>query len=435
VSADRVLVIVLLAGCLACKTHDVGSPSSELVPAPTSTAPVIAPVTAPATPPAGQTAFYARFAQRPPTQVTTELGRELFFDPGLSASGKLACASCHDPGRAMAPANDRAIQLGGADGKQRGFRAAPGLRYLATVPRFSEHAIDDETGADGGPTGGLMWDGRAETAHDQARHPLFAPFEMANESQAALAAKLRRAPYARALRDAFGDAALDGDQAAVDVAVFALEVFEQSPAEFAPYTSKYDAVLRGQVQLTARELHGLQLFNARTKGNCASCHPSTIQRAGFPAFSDFGFVALGLPRAKPIPANADPAFHDLGLCGPLRHDLADRPEYCGLFRTPSLRNVAARRRLFHNGSFTSLTEAVRFYATRDVAPQRWYPRNTTGRVVKFDDLPEPYRKNVNMDPPFGGRPGDSPALDEAEIADIVVFLGTLTDGYQPPRSR
>jgi cytochrome c peroxidase len=372
---------------------------------------------------------------QPPTPVTTELGRKLFFDPGLSASGKLACVSCHDPGRALAPANDRAIQPGGRDGKQRGFRAAPGLRYLAAVPRFSEHAVDEESGADGGPTGGFMWDGRADTAHDQARHPLFAAFEMANESQAALAARLRRAPYAQALRDAFGPAAQGDDKAAVDVAVFALEVFEQSPGEFAPYTSKYDAVLRGQATLTARELRGFQLFNASSKGNCASCHPSAIQSAGFPAFSDFGFVALGLPRAKAIPANADPRFFDLGLCGPLRRDLADHPEYCGLFRTPSLRNVAVRRRLFHNGSFASLGEAVRFYATRDVAPEKWYPRDAGGRVVKFDDLPERYRRNVNMDPPFGGRPGDKPALDDGEIADIVVFLGTLSDGYRTAQAR
>ena len=52
-----------------------------------------------------------------------------------------------------------------------------------------------------------------------------------------------------------------------------------------------------------------------------------------------------------IPANEDPAFRDLGLCGPLRTDLANHQEYCGEFRVPSLRNVAVRRALFHNGAF------------------------------------------------------------------------------------
>jgi cytochrome c peroxidase len=78
---------------------------------------------------------------------------------------------------------------------------------------------------------------------------------------------------------------------------------------------------------------------------------------------------------------------------------------------------------------TRLRRAVRFYATRDVARATWYPRDARGRLQKLDDLPERYRGNVNMDPPFGGKPGDRPALDEAEIADIVAFLGTLTDGY------
>ena len=422
--------LALVATCLACQGREAPAPPAvATAPGHDAAASPAVPSPAPAAP--SKPAFYARLPRRPPPAVTTALGRKLFLDAGLSASGKLACRSCHDPGRAMAPDNDRAIQRGGADGKQVGFRAAPGLRYLASVRPFTEHDIDDETGTDGGPAGGFMWDGRAATAHDQARLPLFAPFEMANESPAALAARLRRAPYAGELRAAFGEAALDDDDTAVAVAAYALEVFGQSPPDFAPYTSKYDAVLRGRAQLSPRELRGFRLFNAPDKGNCASCHPSTNEHGGPPLFSDFGFVALGLPRARGIAANADPAFHDLGLCGPLRRDLAERPEYCGLFRTPSLRNVALRRRLFHNGSFTSLARAVRFYATRDVEPAAWYPRDAAGRIQKFDDLPERYRGNVNMDPPFGGQPGGRPALDEGEIADIVAFLGTLTDGYPP----
>jgi cytochrome c peroxidase len=430
---NAVIALSIMAGCVACQARD--DPPPMATPAPRTTAPPRAVpslrATPPGTAPPRRPPAYAGIAAPPPVPVLTALGRALFFDPGLSASGKLACAGCHDPGHGMAPANARAIQPGGADGKQLGFRATPGLRYLTTVGRFTEHAVEAETGVDQGPTGGYLWDGRAATAHDQARLPLFAPFEMANASPAALAAKLRRAPYARALRDAFGDAVIDRDEAAVDAVALALEVFEQSPAEFTPYDSKFDAVLHKRARLSPREARGFALFNAPDKGNCANCHPGVRREGGAPAFSDFGFVALGLPRARQLPANADPRFFDLGLCGPLRPDLAGRAEYCGLFRTPSLRNVALRRRLFHNGSFTNLTDAVRFYATRDVTPERWYPRDVAGRIQKFDDLPEAYHKNVNMDPPFGGHPGGRPALDEAEIADIVAFLGTLTDGYRP----
>ena len=374
--------------------------------------------------PASRSAFYAAtFSKRPSVADMTALGELVFGDPALSASGRLACATCHDPDHAFAPPGALAVQLGGPSGKLAGMRAAPSLRYLQTVPRFTEHFhdVDGDDGIDQGPAGGLTWDGRAQTTHDQARSPLFSPLEMANASPDALVDKLRRTPYAPRFRTTFGDDVLDSTDTALKATLLALEVFQQDAARFYPYTSKYDRVLRQQAVLDPAEARGLALFDDPAKGNCASCHPSQI-KDGLPAFTDFGFIALGVPRNRELPSNADAAYFDLGLCGPLRTDLASRTEYCGRFRTPSLRNVARRRRFFHNGAFTSLEQVVRFYATRDVDPQRWYPRG-----VKFDDLPAQYRGNVNIDPPFGGKPGGKPALTDAEIADIVAFLQTLSD--------
>jgi len=350
------------------------------------------------------------------------IGEQIFRDPSLSASGKLACASCHDPANAFAPSGTSAVQRGGRTGSMVGVRAAPSLRYLQSIPQFTEH-YSGEDGVDQGPTGGLTWDGRVQSAHDQARSPLFSPLEMANTSPDDLVAKLRHAAYADQIRAAFGADALATTTSAVKATLWSLEVYQQTEAAFYPYTSKYDAVLRGRATLDARELRGQALFDDRSKGNCASCHPRTAD-SGFPAFTDFGFVALGVPRNREIPKNADPAYFDLGLCGPYRTDLASHPEYCGLFRTPSLRNVALRKRYFHNGVFTSLEQVVRFYATRDVTPARWYPREP------FDDLPAAYRKNITTDPPFGGR-GGTPTLSDGEITDLVAFLGTLSDGYHP----
>jgi cytochrome c peroxidase len=79
-----------------------------------------------------------------------------------------------------------------------------------------------------------------------------------------------------------------------------------------------------------------------------------------PQFTDFGFNALGVPRNPAIPANTKGDYYDLGLCGPERRDFADHKEYCGLFRTPSLRNVALRRTFFHNGRFHTLREVLEF---------------------------------------------------------------------------
>jgi cytochrome c peroxidase len=209
-----------------------------------------------------------------------------------------------------------------------------------------------------------------------------------------------------------------------------LETFQQSAAEFYPYSSKYDAWLRHEAALSAGELRGLAAFNDPAKGNCARCHPSAMRNGAFPQFTDFGYAAVGAPRNPAIPANADSRYYDLGLCGPLRADLADKTQYCGMFRTPSLRNVAVRRVFFHNGVFHRLEEVVRFYAERDSQPQKWYPRGDNGATLKFDDLPPQYQGNLDKKAPFDRHAGDPPALSEADIKDIVVFLNALTDGYE-----
>jgi cytochrome c peroxidase len=381
-----------------------------------------------------QQLFYGtHFMRRPSVAVLTDLGRQMFFDPNLSASSTLSCASCHDPQYAFAAPNGRAVQRGGADGKGGGLRAVPSLRYLQSVPRFTEHMHEAEgdDSIDQGPAGGRTWDGRAQTAHEQARLPILSPREMANGSVEAFVVKLRRASYASALREGFGADVLDDPATAFNAALLALEVFQQSPGEFYPYDSKYDAYLRGTAKLTPSEARGLALFNDPVKGNCAVCHPSAIKAGAFPQFTDYGYVAVGVPRNGGIPANRDPKFFDLGLCGPERTDLRDRHEYCGLFRTPTLRNVATRRTFFHNGVFHSLNQVLEFYVGRDSQPEKWYPRDKGGQVRKFNDLPLEFHGNVNREPPFDRQPGDKPALSPAEIADVVAFLRTLTDGYRP----
>jgi cytochrome c peroxidase len=362
----------------------------------------------------------APYAQRLDVPRLTALGRAIFFDAELSPSGEVSCASCHDPKHAYGPPDADALRLG--------MRAAPSLRYLNSVPPFSEHHFDNDgdDSTDLGPTGGYTWDGRAASARDQARLPLLSPDEMGGPSVEAVAARLRRAPYAAQVESLFGAKVFDRPEAAFEAALLALEVFQQSPQDFYPFSSRFDAVLRGQDTLTAQEARGRALFDDPAKGNCASCHLSAIRPDGaFPLFTDFGHIAIGVPRNREIRANADPRFFDLGLCGPLRTDLVGHLEYCGRFRTPTLRNIALRRRFFHNAAIRTLEDAVRFYAQRDTDPARWY-----GTAGKFDDLPAKYHANVNAEAPFGGQRGGAPALSEAEIADVVAFLKTLTDADQ-----
>jgi cytochrome c peroxidase len=379
-----------------------------------------------------ETPFYAAsFEKRPTPAAMAAVGRALFFDTALSASGKLACATCHSPLHAFGPPNDLPVQHGGANDSRPGVRAVPSLSYTQSIPSFTEHFFDSEgdDGIDQGPAGGRTWDGRAQSAHEQAQIPLLSPFEMANASPQEVVAKVRRATYAAEFRDTFGEHVFADSALVFKGVLLALETYEQTPSEFYPYTSKYDAYLRGTTSLTKQELEGLAAFNDPARGNCARCHPSAVAGGAFPQFTDFGYAALGVPRNAVIAANSDPRYFDLGLCGPLRTDLTDKPEYCGQFRTPSLRNVAVRRVFFHNGVFHRLEDAVRFYAQRDTNPQKWYPRAPDGSVSKFDDLPAKYRRNVDTDPPLDRHTGGRPAMSEADIADIVAFLNTLTDGF------
>jgi cytochrome c peroxidase len=371
--------------------------------------------------------------------LLTELGRQLFFDPTLSASGRLACASCHDPAHAYGPPDERAVMPGGKDMRQSGLRAVPSLRYLQATPAFTEHFrdSDDEGDAsvDNGPTGGLTWDGRVDRGRDQARLPLLSALEMANDSPAAVVAAVRQSPHADLLRRAFGTDVFADPERAFDGILQALEAYEQRYTEFYPYSSKYDAFLDGKAELTAREARGLALFNDPEKGNCAHCHLSARSNDGAPPqFTDYGLAALGVPRNPAIPANADPAFYDLGMCGPLRRDLSDRSEYCGMFKSPSLRNVALRRAFFHNGVFRTLRQVMEFYVERDTHPEKWYPRGADGTVRKFDDLPAQYHANVNIEPPFDRHLGDPPRLSSEEIDDVIAFLQTLTDGYRDAKA-
>ncbi len=359
------------------------------------------------------------------------VGRKIFFDPALSGSGKLSCSSCHDPAFAYGPPNALSVQMGGANLLRPGLRAVSSLRYLQAVPHFTEHYFDSGESAsesvDGGPTGGLTWDGRVDRIREQARIPLLSDFESANESPAAVVAAARRSPYGPELLKLSGSA---GTAPVFDTILESLEAWQQDYRQFYPYSSKYDAWLAGKTSLSEAEKRGLQLFTDPRKGDCARCHVATRDGNGSPPqFTDYAMVALGVPRNREIHANKDPHWFDLGLCGPIRTDFRGRDEYCGRFRTPSLRNVATRQVFFHNGVVHSLKDAVEFYAQRDTNPEKWYPRDATGKVMKFDDLPTQYQRNVETGSPFGRSPGATPALSEEEVADIVTFLGTLTDGF------
>jgi len=350
------------------------------------------------------------------------IGEKAFVEPLLSASGRQSCASCHSPETGHAAANALAVQLGGANLDQPGLRNSQSLRYLVKNTAF-------HFDAEGTPTGGFFWDGRADSLALQAAGPLLSAREMANSDKASVVAKIARTSWANEFKAVFGKNILQDVDRAFDKLTLALAQYQVEDAAFNAYTSKYDAYLRSETALTVQEARGLALFNDPNKGNCASCHTSTKGSDGsHPLFTDLTYDNLGLPRNMDIPANADSNYFDLGLCG--RADLRDRLDLCGAFKVPSLRNVALRKTYFHNSVFKNLKDALTFYVQRDTNPEKWYPLNTDGTVNKFNDIPSTQLGNVNTsEAPYNRVVGDVPALSDAEVDDVIVFLRTLTDGW------
>ena len=399
---------------------------------------------------------------RPPVQplsAMARLGKDIFFDTTLSSSGKMACASCHSPDHAYGPPNDASVMLGGPNLTSPGMRAVPSLTYLERQPEFSigpddttnenvdmaqqveasktavradKIATQTAQSANIVPQGGLFWDGRAHTLQIQAEGPLLDPREMDGGSLEIVAEKLRHAPYASKFGTLFGERIYKDTKLLAAEALFAVGRYQIEEPSFHPYTSKYDYWLEGKARLSEAELRGLRLFNDPQKANCAGCHtaePGPDRRP--PLFTDTQYEALGAPRNRELAQNKDPKFYDMGICGPFRTDMAKETQYCGMFLTPTLRNSATRSVFFHNGVYRTLKQVMDFYNLRNTSPEKIYPRDASGKVMAYDDLPAQYHANIDVaDAPFDRKFGDKPAMTDQDINDIIAFVKTLNDGYE-----
>jgi cytochrome c peroxidase len=383
-----------------------------------------------------------------------QLGRLVFFDPTLSSSGALSCASCHSPQHAYGPPGDLPVMEGGRALTLQGVRAVPSLMYLERQPNFSIGPDDAETESAATPSpaprasnivksaqnttqsaqnlvpqGGLFWDGRVNTLQSQALEPLLNPLEMDGGSVVRIAQKLRRAPYAGRFAQLFGPQIFERAGNVVSEALFAVARYQIEDPSFHPYSSKYDAWLEGKARFSPAEARGYVLFRDPNGANCAACHLDRPDANGLPPlFTDHQFEALGAPRNPALAANRNPHYFDLGICGPVRSDLKHATPYCGMFLTPTLRNVATRHTFFHNGVYHTLQQVLDFYDFRTTRPQRVY------RHGAVDDLPPAFRANLDTaDAPFDRTPAQGPPLTARQERDIIAFLQTLTDGYRPAR--
>jgi cytochrome c peroxidase len=254
----------------------------------------------------------------PPSPVKAALGERLFNDPGLSASGQIACASCHNPELAFGDGLKTAF---GHD-RQRGRRNAPSLRAAAWRPL-------------------LFWDGRAASLETQAMAPIVDRREMAADPGDVIRRLNADPTYREAFKAAFGAKRVTQDDMAR-----ALAAYQRT---LKPQASKWDRVLtRGGAVLDDQELLGLELFQG--KAGCVNCHNG-------PLLSDGQFHNLGL------------SFYGRKLQDLGRYEVTGAPVDVGAFQTPSLRGVSRNGPYMHNGLFPTLEGVVNFYDAGGARPR------------------------------------------------------------------
>jgi len=242
------------------------------------------------------------------TEAKVALGRRLFFDPILSADGKVSCASCHDPKHGLAGNERFPVGVGG----KLGHRNAPSLFNRAYGKAF-------------------FWDGRAATLEEQALRPIESPSEMGSTVSAAVQQLKSHKEYPALFQAAFADG-VTADNLAKALASFERVLLLGN--------SRVDKFRTGDVAaLKPAELHGFWLYESR--GKCWRCHTG-------PNFTDEAFHNTGVSWGKQP--------RDLG-----RYEGTKRAEDRGRFKTPTLRGLTRTAPYMHDGSLKTLEDVVEFY--------------------------------------------------------------------------
>ncbi len=315
--------------------------------------------------------------------LRVELGYLLFFDPILSGDKTTSCASCHHPDYGMADGLKKGI---GAGGHGYGVeRAGTGPELQRNTPSLFNVAYNPI----------FFWDGRAGSLEEQALEPIFREDELNQASAADLVKRLRAIPkYREMFAKSFGvNSPQDGREITLQNIARAIAAFERklNITETAFDFFVKDPNGGNDDKLTTKELRGLVVFMGQ--GQCSVCHTP-------PHFHDGVLSSIGVTVSPDKNALLDP---DPGFGAVLR-----RLDGFGMFKTPTLRNVARTAPYMHNGGFNTLEEVVDFY-------------NDGGGRGRGLDVYSQDSKVAKLD------------LSDQQKLDLVSFLKSLNDTAPPPQ--
>ncbi len=249
-------------------------------------------------------------ADNPWSKGKEELGKMLYFDPRLSGSNWISCATCHNPGLGWGDGLPRAI---GHGQKELG-------RHSPTVINSGYFPVQ-------------MWDGRKKNLEEQAVGPIGAAVEM-NQDYAELVKELKAIPgYVRLFENVFGKDSITMDNIGRAIATFERSVVSKN--------SPYDKYWQGdKTAMSKTAVNGMNLFFGKAK--CSICHNGS-------AFTDGNFHNIGVKQHGPLKV-------DLGRFNESKEDF-DK----GAFKTPGLRHITRSAPYMHDGSEPTLEAVISFY--------------------------------------------------------------------------
>jgi cytochrome c peroxidase len=382
-----------------------------------------------------------------PNMDQVRLGRLLFYDPILSGSRQVACATCHNPRFGTSDGvslgiGDGGIGLGPARRgdpanmpERRVARNAPALFNLGAAQftsLFDDGRLEADSSSPGGirtPMGAQMTQGFDSVLAGQAMFPVLAGDEMAGhrgENDVSLAtsrglitgpdgawgiiaARVRAIPDYRARF-----AALQGPDQPAQFTDIANAIAAFTAFEWRADDSPFDRYLRDGVALPDAAARGMALFYG--PAGCAACHAGQFQ-------SDQDFHAIAMPQIGPGKAAEFEDHHrDVG-----RMRVTGRAQDAYRFRTPSLRNITATAPYGHDGAYATLEGVVRHH----MDPLASLAAYDIGQAVL------PALAGVD-DSWVLERPDEVAAiaaanelapvdLSDAQVADLLAFLGALSD--------